>query len=60
MDTTVAAADGPPLIMGHEAAGVIEGMGAKVEGFSLGDRVTFDSTVYCGECEYCLEGKSTM
>ena len=50
----------PPLIMGHEAAGVIEGMGAKVEGFSLGDRVTFDSTVYCGECEYCLEGKVNL
>ena len=46
--------------MGHEAAGVIEGMGAKVEGFSLGDRVTFDSTVYCGECEYCLEGKVNL
>ena len=50
----------PPLIMGHEAAGVIEGMGAKVEGFSLGDRVTFYSTVYCGECEYCLEGKVNL
>ena len=50
----------PPLIMGHEAAGVIKGMGAKVEGFSLGDRVTFDSTVYCGECEYCLEGKVNL
>ncbi|MEM7602061.1 MAG: alcohol dehydrogenase catalytic domain-containing protein, partial [Verrucomicrobiota bacterium] len=41
----------PPIIMGHEASGEITAMGASVEGWSLGDRVTFDSTVYCGECE---------
>lgn len=50
----------PPLIMGHEAAGVIEQMGAEVKGFELGDRVTFDSTVYCGECAYCREGKINL
>ncbi len=36
----------PPLIMGHEAAGVIAGLGTKVEGWKEGDRVTFDSTIY--------------
>ena len=35
----------PPLIMGHEAAGLIESCGAEVSGFSKGDLVTFDSTV---------------
>ena len=43
----------PPLIMGHEAAGVIARTGAAVTGFGEGDRVTFDSTVYCGECRFC-------
>ena len=43
----------PPLIMGHEAAGIIESCGSGVTGFAIGDRVTFDSTVYCGECDYC-------
>ncbi len=43
----------PPVIMGHEAAGIIEKCGSRVEGFSPGDRVTFDSTIYCGVCEEC-------
>jgi L-iditol 2-dehydrogenase len=46
----------PPIIMGHEAAGVVESVGAGVRGFKAGDRITFDSTVYCGECEFCLLG----
>jgi L-iditol 2-dehydrogenase len=36
----------PPLIMGHEASGVVVRTGASVEGWTAGDRVTFDSTVY--------------
>jgi L-iditol 2-dehydrogenase len=36
----------PPIVMGHEAAGTIERMGAEVTGHSLGERVTFDSTIY--------------
>ena len=46
----------PPLVMGHEAAGVIAACGDGVTGFSQGDRVTFDSTVYCGECSNCQRG----
>jgi L-iditol 2-dehydrogenase len=46
----------PPLIMGHEAAGVIVEKGAEVSGFSEGDRVTFDSTIYCAKCFYCRQG----
>ena len=46
----------PPLIMGHEASGVIVKKGSQVSGFSEGDRVTFDSTIYCGTCPYCRKG----
>ena len=46
----------PPLVMGHEAAGVIERIGVAVTGFAAGDRVTFDSTVYCGRCDFCRRG----
>jgi len=46
----------PPLVMGHEAAGVVERAGSAVAGFAPGDRVTFDSTVYCGSCAFCRRG----
>lgn len=36
----------PPIIMGHEAAGVIEKVGTQVTQWKPGDRVTFDSTIY--------------
>jgi len=47
----------PPIVMGHEAAGTIEAVGAHVRSYAKGDRVTFDSTVYCGACEYCARGE---
>jgi len=46
----------PPLVMGHEAAGTIESVGSAIKNFAPGDRVTFDSTVYCGECSNCRRG----
>jgi L-iditol 2-dehydrogenase len=36
----------PPLVMGHEAAGVIASLGSGVTGWSAGEGVTFDSTIY--------------
>ena len=46
----------PPLIMGHEAAGEVAKLGVNVTDFKPGDRVTFDSTVYCGKCAFCVRG----
>ncbi len=46
----------PPIVMGHEAAGTVAAIGEGVTGYTVGDRVTFDSTVYCGECAYCKRG----
>ncbi len=50
----------PPVIMGHEASGVIEALGAGVEGWRAGQRVTFDSTVYCGKCWHCRRGEINL
>jgi L-iditol 2-dehydrogenase len=50
----------PPLIMGHEAAGVIVALGENVSGWQAGDRVTFDSTVYCGTCYFCRRGEINL
>ena len=46
----------PPLVMGHEAAGVIAEAGRNVKQWKAGDRVTFDSTVSCGHCHFCRRG----
>lgn len=50
----------PPIVMGHEAAGIVAAIGSDVGGFASGDRVTFDSTVYCGQCEYCARGEVNL
>ncbi len=50
----------PPVVMGHEAAGGIESVGAGVVDWHAGDRVTFDSTVYCGQCYYCRRGEVNL
>ncbi len=50
----------PPLVMGHEAAGVIEQVGRGVQGFVAGERVTFDSTVSCGTCDFCRRGQINL
>jgi L-iditol 2-dehydrogenase len=46
----------PPVIMGHEAAGVIAEVGTGTTNWKPGDRVTFDSTTYCGRCDFCRTG----
>jgi L-iditol 2-dehydrogenase len=46
----------PPIVMGHEAAGTIAALGDGVRGFAVGDRVTFDSTIFCGTCNNCRRG----
>ena len=50
----------PPIVMGHEAAGSVAAVGAEVRKVSEGDRVTFDSTVFCGVCPFCLRGEINL
>jgi len=50
----------PPIVMGHEAAGAVAALGSAVTGFRVGDRVTFDSTVFCGACHFCRQGQINL
>lgn len=50
----------PPLIMGHEASGVIVEIGKNVKGWNSGDRVTFDSTVYPLNDWFTLQGRYNL
>ena len=50
----------PPFIPGHEFFGHIVAMGENVTGFAIGDRITADQIVPCGECRFCKTGKYWM
>ena len=50
----------PPIIMGHEAAGVVTSLGTEVSRFKIGDRITFDSTISCGKCFFCRSGRINL
>ncbi len=50
----------PPVIMGHEAAGTIAAIGDDVSDWHTGDRVTFDSTISCGRCDLCRQGRVNL
>lgn len=49
-----------PLVPGHEAAGTIVQIGDGVAGFSVGDRVAVDPSLFCGTCEYCRRQRGNL
>jgi L-iditol 2-dehydrogenase len=50
----------PPIVMGHEASGTIERVGAEVKDYQLGQRVTFDSTIYNPESFFSRRGQINL
>ena len=50
----------PPFIPGHEFFGRIVELGENVRGFSIGERITADQIVPCGECRFCKTGRYWM
>lgn len=49
-----------PAVLGHEAAGVIEQVGDRVDGLSPGDHVIIAWTPSCGQCPFCLRGTPNL
>ncbi|WP_314451465.1 alcohol dehydrogenase catalytic domain-containing protein [uncultured Microbacterium sp.] len=45
-------------VPGHEAVGLVAGVGAEVEGLTVGQRVILKPNVSCGTCVNCLAGRS--
>jgi S-(hydroxymethyl)glutathione dehydrogenase/alcohol dehydrogenase len=49
-----------PTVLGHEAAGVVEAVGADVTHVKPGDHVIGCLSIFCGHCEYCLSGRPVL
>lgn len=45
-----------PIPMGHEFSGTVSDVGAAVDDVAIGDRVTVNPAIWCGECRFCQEG----
>jgi propanol-preferring alcohol dehydrogenase len=50
----------PPLILGHEIAGIVSEVGSNVKAFHIGDRVCVDSIIFCGTCRNCITGRDNI
>jgi L-iditol 2-dehydrogenase len=50
----------PPIVSGHELAGVVEKTGDEVRLLKKGDRVTVEPWTHCGRCEFCIAGRSNL
>jgi L-iditol 2-dehydrogenase len=48
-----------PLVLGHEVAGEVAGVGEDVDEFKVGDKVFVSHHVPCNKCHYCLNGNQT-
>ncbi|MCZ6889015.1 MAG: Zn-dependent alcohol dehydrogenase [Gammaproteobacteria bacterium] len=51
---------GPPMVLGHEGAGVVEAVGKDVTTVAPGDHVVACLSGFCGTCEQCLSGHPNL
>ena len=50
----------PPVVLGHEVSGEIVAVGETVNEFKVGEMVSIDPVVTCGQCEYCHTGRPNL
>ena len=49
-----------PMVLGHEATGIVEALGEQVHDFAVGDAVVFSFVPSCGHCAPCAEGRAAL
>ncbi len=49
-----------PMVMGHEASGIVREVGSAVTEFAPGDHVVFSFVPVCGQCIYCVSGRGAL
>jgi Zn-dependent alcohol dehydrogenase len=49
-----------PIILGHEAAGVVDAVGPHVTGLAVGDHVVLTACPPCGRCYWCVRGEAAL
>lgn len=47
----------PPVVLGHEYAGIVSDAGKESNGFTVGDLVAVDPNIACGTCFHCRRGE---
>ncbi|QEA59558.1 zinc-dependent alcohol dehydrogenase family protein [Leuconostoc koreense] len=50
----------PPIVLGHENSGVVAEVGSSVTNVKVGDRVTVDPNIYCGQCKFCRTARPEL
>lgn len=50
----------PPWILGSDAVGIVDAVGAAVRNVRVGDRVVLNPGIGCGVCEYCRDGEHPL
>lgn len=50
----------PPMILGHEASGVVARTGANVSRFQEGDHILIPAVLTCGVCDFCRTGRENI
>lgn len=50
----------PPVVLGHEGAGIVVEVGEGVTGLAVGDAVVSSFVSMCGRCRYCQSGRPQL
>ena len=49
-----------PIVLGHECSGIVSEVGSEVSKVSVGDHVALNPLINCGQCWYCISGRTNL